>query len=185
MDNNDDSVLAPPYGGAMVDLLVSRGEKDEMIDYANQLPSLQLSARSICDLELLATGAFSPLDRFMGEDNYHSVMNHMRLDSGHIFPIPVTLPVEYGADISIGKEITLRSEKNDLLAVMAVEEVYKWDRGEVSQKVFGTTDRPITEIQIDTFVCKELRTPIRILGVMTRNHLLGTLMMLRYQSVPL
>ena len=132
--------LIPPYGGALVDLMVPPDAVDDLTTEANRLPSLQLSERSICDLELLATGAFSPLDRFMGRADHQSVLDKMRLTSGHVFPIPVTLPVEPGQAIQEGQDIALRDPKNELLAVMTVEEVYEWDRDEVSTKVFGTTD---------------------------------------------
>ncbi|HEY0734835.1 MAG TPA: bifunctional sulfate adenylyltransferase/adenylylsulfate kinase [Herpetosiphonaceae bacterium] len=134
------SILNSPYGGTLVDLLVPASELAHVKSYANQLPSIQLSERSACDLELLATGAFSPLDRFMGQADYQSVLDNMRLASGAIFPIPITLPVEENPDLRIGQEIALRDAKQNLLAIMTIEEMYTWDREEVSQKVFGTLD---------------------------------------------
>src|SRR6267142_1498 len=90
---------------------------------------------------MLASGGFSPLDRFMGQEDYHSVLDNMRLArSGHIFPVPVVLPVEPGADIRLDREITLRNAKNEILAVMTIEEIYEWELMEVSHKVFGTRD---------------------------------------------
>ena len=139
-DHPTGSDLISPYGGTLIDLLVPSEELDTVTAQANRLPSLQLSERSICDLELLATGAFSPLDRFMGSADHAGVLDDMRLASGYIFPIPVTLPVDPGQDIREGQDIALRDSRNDLLAVMTVEEVYEWDRDEVSSKVFGTTD---------------------------------------------
>ena len=65
MDSTETSILIPPYGGKLVNLLVQGDEIEELKAYANALPSLVLSDRSVCDLELLATGAFSPLGRFM------------------------------------------------------------------------------------------------------------------------
>jgi sulfate adenylyltransferase len=62
---------------------------------------LQLSERSVCDLELLATGAFSPLDRFAGKENYQSILDQMRLTNGHIFPIPIALPVDDSAEVEL------------------------------------------------------------------------------------
>jgi sulfate adenylyltransferase len=141
MTNNlTGSGLISPYGGTLIDLLVPSEERETVTAEANRLPSLQLSERSICDLELLATGAFSPLDRFMGGADHAGVLDEMRLASGHIFPIPVTLPVDAGQDVREDQDIALRDSRNDLLAVMSVEEVYPWDRDEVSTKVFGTTD---------------------------------------------
>ncbi|HEY72003.1 MAG: adenylyltransferase [Chloroflexi bacterium] len=134
------NTLIPPYGGELVDLLVSPGELARLKSYANKLPSIQLSTRAVCDLELLAVGAFSPLDRFMGKQDYQRVLDEMRLTSGHIFPIPITLPVEPGPAIRLGQEIALRNDKNNLLAVMTIEEIYEWNRDEAAQKVFGSLD---------------------------------------------
>ncbi len=136
----DQPKLIAPYGGKLVDLLAPAEELDHLKRYAGKLPSIQLSERSICDLELLATGAFSPLDRFMGQQDYQRVLDEMRLSNGAIFPIPITLPVEPGPDIRLGQEIALRDQKNNILALMTIEEIYDWDINEVSEKVFGTTD---------------------------------------------
>ena len=89
---------------------------------------------------MLATGAFSPLDRFMSQTDYQRVLGEMRLTSGHIFPMPVTLPVEPDPATRLGQDLALRNAKNELLAVMTIEEIYDWDRDEVAQKVFGTQD---------------------------------------------
>jgi len=134
------SKLIPPYGGQLVNLLVPAEEVAELKAYASNLPSLQLSARAECDLELLAVGAFSPLARFMGQEDHQRVLDEMRLTSGHIFPIPVTLPAEPGPAIRLDQDVALRNAKNELLAVMTIEEVYEWDRDEVAQKVFGSLD---------------------------------------------
>lgn len=140
MNNKKKSVLISPYGDELVDLRVAPEALNSLREEASRLPSLQLSDRSVCDLELLAVGAFSPLQRFMGSQDFQSVLDEMRLSDGHIFPIPVTLPVAADADIQLGRDIALRDAKNDLLAVMTVEEIYEWDHAEVSQKVFGTQD---------------------------------------------
>ena len=139
-ETNSNPDLIAPYGGSLVDLMVSVEESDEVRVRGNELPSIQLSERSMCDLELLATGGFSPLDRFMGEDTHRSVLDDMRLSSGHVYPIPVTLPVETDQVPPLDKDVALRNSQNDLLAVMTVEEAYDWDRDEVANKVFGSTD---------------------------------------------
>jgi len=132
--------LISPYGGNLVDLMVPEEELDELHLYADQLPSLQLSERTTCDLELLAIGAFSPLDRFMSKADYKSVLDEMRLDSGYLFPVPVTLPVRPEEPIYLGRDIALRDNKNEVLAIMTVEEIYEWDLTETSEKIFGTRD---------------------------------------------
>jgi sulfate adenylyltransferase len=135
-----ESLLIPPYGGRLVNLVVSDQVRDELIAFANRLPSLQLSERAVCDLEMLATGAFSPLDRFMGKEDYQRVLHEMRLANGQVFPIPITLPVEPGEAIGQAKHIALRNAKNELLAVMAIEEIYEWRTEELAQMVLSTPD---------------------------------------------
>jgi sulfate adenylyltransferase len=132
--------LITPYGGKLVDLEVPAEAYDELKAYASQLPSIQISPRSVCDLELLAIGAFSPLDRFMGQGDFQRVLDEMHLVGGHIFPIPVTLPVKAGSDLHLDQDIALRNNEFELLGVMTVEEIYTWDRNELAAKVFGTLD---------------------------------------------
>src|SRR5207237_1136973 len=134
------SLLITPYGGDLVNLLVPAEELDELRSYASRLPSLQISERSMCDLELLACGAFSPLDRFVGKEEHQRILDEMRLGSGHIFPIPLPLPVNPSPELHLDSEVALRSVKNELIAILRVEEIYEWDKNEVAQKVFGTQD---------------------------------------------
>jgi len=132
--------LIKPYGGELVDLLVSAEERERLASHAAQLPRVQLTQRNLCDLELLATGAFSPLKQFMGSKDYRMVLEEMRLADGTLFPIPITLTVPPRADILLGKEIALADEHNDLKAVMRVDEVYRWNLKEEAQLAYGTTD---------------------------------------------
>jgi sulfate adenylyltransferase len=132
--------LVSPYGGELINLLVPEEERLEIKEHAAHLPSLRLSSRSVCDLEIMAVGGFSPLDRFMGEEDHQRVIDEMRLQDGHLFPIPITFPVEPGEEIKLDQEIALRDSNNNLLAVMTIEEIYQWDLEEVAQKVFKTLD---------------------------------------------
>ncbi|MDW8392521.1 MAG: adenylyltransferase, partial [Oscillochloridaceae bacterium] len=130
-----------PYGGRLVNLLVADAEeRDELAARAGHLHSLQLSPRSLCDLELLATGAFSPLDRFMGEADNRRVLAEMRLADGTLFPIPVTLPAPEDFPARPGDEIALCNAKNELLAVMTVQERFAWDWQTEARQVCGTAD---------------------------------------------
>jgi len=138
--NEEKVELITPYGGSLIDLQVQEEERSKLILYANTLPSIQLSPRSLCDIELLATGAFSPLDRFMGKADYVRVLEEMRLSDGTIFPIPITLPVTAADSIREGNDIVLRSLQNELLAVMSIEEVFRRDTSREAEFVCGTTD---------------------------------------------
>src|SRR5688572_17002184 len=103
------SLLVPPYGGELVDLIVPAEQLHELKSYASRLPSFQISERSACDLQLLACGAFSPLDRYVGEKDHQRILDEMRLQSGHIFPIPVTLPVDPSPELRPDQDIALRN----------------------------------------------------------------------------
>ena len=100
--------LVAPYGGKLVDLLVPDEERGILVQKAKQLPSIQISFRSVCDLELLATGAFSPLDRFMGEKDYRSVLREMRMADGTLMPLPITLPADSVDGLEIWRAGTAR-----------------------------------------------------------------------------
>ena len=119
------SSLITPYGGQLVNLLESSQEIEKLKVFGENLPSIQISERLACDLELLATGAFSPLEGFMGQEDFQRVLDEMRLVSGCVFPMPITLPVSPSPDIQLDKQIALRSLKNDLLAVLTIEEIYE------------------------------------------------------------
>ena len=134
------SVLVEPYGGTLVDLVVSAEERDDLSRRAVELPAVQISERSMCDLELLVTGGFSPLDRFMSPADYTRVLEEMRLADGTLFPIPITLPLAEPSSIKVGQEVALRSPTNELMAIMRVDEVFEATRRRESELVYGSTD---------------------------------------------
>lgn len=100
--------LISPYCGELVDLVASGEQLEELRDQAARLPTVQISERAACDLELMATGAFSPLDRFMDREDYRSVVDDMRLADGTLFPIPVTLPVDLDDAKALDGTVSLR-----------------------------------------------------------------------------
>lgn len=132
--------LITPCGGELVDLTTPPELLAEVLAHAKTLPTVRLSERAICDLELLATGAFSPLDRFMGAADFERVVAEMRLADGHLFPIPVSLPIVDEASLKLDSEVALVDSRNDILALLQVEEIYEWDLAQTSEEVFGTRD---------------------------------------------
>jgi sulfate adenylyltransferase len=135
-----DGKLINPYGGNLVNLMVSSEEREELLARSRRLPSVQISPRALCDLELLATGAFSPLDRFMEKADYERVLTEMRLKNGVLFPIPVTVPLDESSMPNWGEAITLCDSRNNTIAVMQIEEVYHYDPQREARLVLGTTD---------------------------------------------
>ena len=134
------SRIISPCGGKLIDLRVAPESKQQLLARAKQLPSLQLSERTLCDLELLATGGFSPLDRFMTAADHQRVLGEMRLANGHVFPVPIILPVGPDDVIKLDADIALRDSRNELVAIITVEEIYEWDREQTAHDAFGTND---------------------------------------------
>ncbi len=132
--------LISPYAGELVDLLVPREQLLQKTAFANTLPSIQVSPRIVCDLELLAVGAFSPLRGFMNEADFRSVLDTMRLADGTLFPMPITLPVEPNPDLQPGMQVALRDSRNNLLAIQQIEEMVEWDLESTAAAVFGKFD---------------------------------------------
>lgn len=132
--------LISPLGGQLVNLVADPESAVELRARASGLPSIQISERSLFDLEILATGGFSPLDHFLGEADHERVVEEMRLLDGTIFPIPITLPVTKTEGLHLDREIVLRDSRNELLAIMHLTEIYEWNLEQVAARVFGTRD---------------------------------------------
>jgi sulfate adenylyltransferase len=121
------SHLVPPHGGRLVDLMVSPARVAELSAHAKEMPSWSLAPRQIADLELLLSGAFSPLRGFMGSAEAESVRRDLRLVDGTFWPAPVTLEVaeDLAKEFQTRKPLALRDGEGVLRAVLQVEEVWR------------------------------------------------------------
>src|SRR5919107_1624669 len=104
LDTDGSKKLVAPYGGRLVSLLAEGEGREELRARAAGLPRLQLTPRSLCDLELIATGGFSPLARFMNRADYERVLEEMRLADGTLFPLPLTLTFKSGGGIRLDEK---------------------------------------------------------------------------------
>jgi len=131
-----------PHGGKLVNLIVDDKRRKELQQQSKKWPSLDLTLRQLCDLELLMNGGFSPLAGFMNQADYESVVKEMRLADGTIWPMPINLDVseEFAGSIKPGQTIALRDVEGVMLAGLTVEEIYKPDLKKEAQGIFGTTD---------------------------------------------
>lgn len=134
------SSLIAPYGQQLVSLLVAPEDTVRLRAYAATLPRIRLSRRALCDLEMLTVGAFSPLDRFMGQNDMNAVLANLRLTNGLLFPLPVTLPVKHQESLRLDADVALVDDRNRVLAVMTLDEIYPWNRDETAHYALGTTD---------------------------------------------
>lgn len=133
--------LIRPYGGVLKDLRVDAQTGLSLKQEARDLPSLTLNQRQLCDLELLMIGAYSPLDGFMEEAGYKSVIEKMRLPDGLLWSLPVTLDVseQVAQGLQSGTKLGLCDQEGFMLAVLEIDSIWQPDKREEAQAVFGTT----------------------------------------------
>lgn len=135
--------LNQPHGGELVQLIVPADRVSELQSQSRTWPSWDLTPRQLCDLELLLNGGFSPLRGFMTRKDYESCCSVMKLASGVIWPMPVTLdvPDELSRTLSPGGVLALRDPEGVMLAALHVEEIWKPDLRAEAELVFGTTSK--------------------------------------------
>jgi sulfate adenylyltransferase len=136
--------LAPiaPHGGVLIDRTLTGAEREGALERARTLPSATLGSVAASDLELIGNGAFSPLTGFMGEADYRSVVDTMRLANGLPWSIPITLAVTRDdADrLDIGSAVALQDEDGRVLGILELAEKYTRDPEHEAQQVFRTTE---------------------------------------------
>ncbi len=128
--------------GAVRPLLVDRDRAAELAAEAVTLPAWDLHDRQIWDIELLLNGAFSPLRGYMDRADYERCLAEMRLASGSLWPMPITLDVSeaFAATLATGDRVALRHPEGMTLAVLTVRDVWTPDREEEAARVLRTTD---------------------------------------------
>lgn len=136
-----------PHGGTLKDLYLDERAAEAEQLAAGDYPDWSLTARQLCDLDLLANGAFSPLEGFLGEADYRSVCTDMRLASGVLWPIPVCLDVSEAFAETVAERlergddrIALRDPEGVLLATMAIGDIYRPDKSLEAREVYRTED---------------------------------------------
>ena len=133
--------LITPHGGTLVNREVTGRERDQLMRAASDLPKLQLNARQISDLLMIAIGAYSPLEGFMGEADYKGVVSNMRLANGVVWPLPITLAVssEEAKRLPVRKDVALYDD-HLLLGVLHLTEKYTYGKARQAELVYKTTD---------------------------------------------
>jgi sulfate adenylyltransferase len=131
--------LITPHGGVLKELIVDDDRRGELKKASRDWPSWDLTPRQLCDLEMLMSGAFSPLDSFLGKADYESVCQKMRLQDGTIWPMPIVLDLPEGT-VDEGASLALRDPEGTMLAVLHVEETWTPDRKQEAKQVFNSTD---------------------------------------------
>ena len=137
------ALVTPHGGGPLKPLLLPVTERADEAKRARKLCKIPLSSREVSDLLMLAMGAYTPLDGFMGQEDWRRCCTEMKLSNGLFWPIPITVSCseDLANAISIGDEVALADAANgEMLAVLTVSEKYRVDRALECREVFRTTD---------------------------------------------
>ncbi|NVK74125.1 MAG: adenylyltransferase, partial [Oceanospirillaceae bacterium] len=136
------SNLNAPHGGELVNLIVSESQAQALKSEAGNYKSWDLSHRQLCDIELLLNGGFSPLNGFMSQADYQSVLDKMRLADGTLWPMPITLDVsdEFAAKLTVGEKVTLRDPEGVVVAILELSDKWTPNKQEEAEKVYGAAD---------------------------------------------
>ena len=142
LSQNRTTTMAAPLHAPIPELYVSYDSAQKLKVEAGELPSWDLTARQVCDLELLMNGGFNPLKGFMGKADYDGVVENMRLEDGSLWPMPITLDVSeaFAGEIEAGQDIALRDAEGVILAILSISDKWSPDKAVEAAKVYGADD---------------------------------------------
>lgn len=136
-----------PHGGVLVNQVVPEAERAAEIERARSLPTIRVDLEAVITIEMITTGVLSPNRGFMNEEDYLSVLENGRLASGVVWPVPLSFAPtgnvnrEVIAGLNIGDDICLADQQGEPVAILAIEDLFAYDREHRAQQLFGTTDR--------------------------------------------
>ncbi|KPV57115.1 sulfate adenylyltransferase [Paenibacillus sp. A3] len=139
-----------PHGGTLINRVIEGEKKTSLLEHAATLYSIKIDAWTISDLDLIGVGAFSPLTGFLGEQDYHSVVERMRLEDGTVWSIPITLAVEpqIASNLAIGQEAALVGAQDGIVyGIIEVQSIYHVDQRKEALNVFKTDDEAHPGVQ--------------------------------------
>ncbi|WP_338038801.1 sulfate adenylyltransferase [Neosynechococcus sphagnicola] len=140
----------PPHGGQLINRIATSEQRQVFFEKAEALPRLQLSERSVSDLEMIAIGGYSPLLGFMEESDYRSVVDQMHLVNGLPWSVPITLPVtaELAASLKVDSLIRLDNPQGQFVGVLELTQKYTYDATHEAINVYRTNDPKHPGVQV-------------------------------------
>ena len=147
--------MPAPHGGILQDLIARDAQiKNQLLEEAAKAKiTWDLTARQICDLELIQNGGFSPLSGFLNQKDYESVVHNSRLSNDLVWTIPITLDVdaEFAKQLKPETRVTLLQDNEIPVAILTVTDVYKPDKDVEAKKVFrGDPEHPAVKYLKET-----------------------------------
>lgn len=161
-----------PHGGELKNLYLTADDAAAEKVAARDYVSWDLTERQLCDIELLLNGAFSPLEGFMTEADYRSVVDTMRTKNGVLWPIPITLDVSeaFAETLEPGQSVALRDLEGVVVATLEVEDVYRPDKAAEASGVYGTTDEAHPAVHYLNHVAHPVYVGGRLKGIEAPVH---------------
>jgi sulfate adenylyltransferase len=146
--SDENMKLVRPHGGTLINREIAGSDRERLIESSGSMPKLHLSKREASDLELIANGAYSPLEGFLDAADYRSVLTDMRLANGVAWPLPITLSVneEEANAFQEGEDVALYQDGR-LLGVLHLREKYGYDKQREAERVYRTTDQAHPGVQ--------------------------------------
>jgi sulfate adenylyltransferase len=142
-DDNLTGGLPPPHGGVLVDRTLSDNEREKTLGMVSELRKLEVDPGTLKDIDNIASGLFSPLEGFLSQDDYLSVLKDRRLSGGQAWTIPIVLDVAKSslADAKEGEDIVITDSRSQPIAILHVKDIFKMDRSAHALSVYGTEDK--------------------------------------------
>lgn len=138
------NTLISPHGGKLLPLIVGEGnKKQELLTKAKKYTKIYPSSKELSDINMLGTGAFSPLNGFMKKEDYLSVLDNMELCNGILWPIPVTISVDKDIAKSLkeGQQVSLyNKDRKEISSILTIDDIYEYNKEKEAKDVFRTTD---------------------------------------------
>jgi len=133
----------PPHGGKLIKRILTGEEREKALQKIDKLSFIPLSATALSDLELIATGVYSPLIGFMNREDYIRVVKEMRLADGTVWSLPITLPVspQLASSLLIGEEVVLCTESKKPVGLLKINDIYPYDQEEEALLVYQTKEK--------------------------------------------
>jgi len=137
LSKSESDSLIEPHGGKLVERII-----DKVPEKADRLVKIKLSEEQQMDVEQIAMGTFSPLEGFMVREDFQGVLDNMRLSSGVVWPIPVVFDIteDEAGKISVGDDVALVNDKDEIKAILHVEDKYGFNKKEMVNKLYCTDD---------------------------------------------
>lgn len=144
---NFDAYPQKPHGGRLVNQVVPEAKREAEIARARELPCIRVDLQAVITIEMIATGVLSPVNGFMNEKDYLSVLADGRLDNGTVWPVPLSFAPIGNKNkrtidgLSVGDDIALTDYNNEPVAILSIEDIFDYDKEHRAKHLFGTTDK--------------------------------------------